>query len=63
VPRIGPADAWARVEASEAILVDVRPAGDYRSAHIARALSMPASEVARRYTELPSDKLIIFYCA
>lgn len=63
VPRIGVAEAKAKVEAGEAILVDVRGTTTYEAQHIAGAISMPASQVSSRYIELPTDKLIIFYCA
>jgi hypothetical protein len=63
VPRIGIAEAKEKMEAGEAILVDVRSQATYEQRHIAGAISMTSSQVAQQYTELPSDKLIIFYCA
>jgi len=63
VPRIGVAEARAKAEAGEAVLVDVRGAATYEAQHIAGAISMPASQVSSRYIELPTDKLVIFYCA
>jgi rhodanese-related sulfurtransferase len=63
VARISVAAAKALADAGEAILVDVRTAATYEQSHIAGAVSLPASEVARRSAELPPDELIIFYCA
>jgi 3-mercaptopyruvate sulfurtransferase SseA len=63
VPRIGAAEARLAADAGEAILVDVRSQTTYEQGHIAGALSMPAQEVARRSTELPTEKTVIFYCA
>jgi rhodanese-related sulfurtransferase len=63
VPRIGVAEAKAMAESGSAILVDVRTEATYEGRHIAGALSMPVDQVAQRYAELPSDKLVIFYCA
>ncbi len=63
VPRIGVAEAKAKADAGQAILVDVRSAATYEAEHIAGAISMPATQVSSRYTELPTDKLVIFYCA
>ena len=63
VLRIGVAVAKAKVEAGEAILVDVRTEATYDGSHIPGAISMPADQVAHRYAELASGKLIIFYCA
>lgn len=61
VPRIEVEVARQMADASEAILVDVRSQGTYEQAHIAGAISMPSSEVADRYHELPTNKLVIFY--
>jgi hypothetical protein len=63
VPRISAADARAKVDAGEAVFVDVRGQASYDQNHIAGALSMPAGDVALRYAELPAGKLVIFYCA
>lgn len=63
VPRISVAAAKAKAEAGEAMLVDVRTEAIYDSSHIPGAISMPADQVARRYIELATGKLIIFYCA
>ena len=63
VPRISVAQARQQADAGEAILVDVRTSAVYEGLHIAGAISMPLHQVARRYAELPADKLLIFYCA
>lgn len=63
VLRIGVVEAKAKMDAGEAILVDVRTEGAYRGQHIAGAISIPVDQVSRRHAQLPDDKLIIFYCA
>jgi rhodanese-related sulfurtransferase len=63
VPRIGVAEAKAMAESGTAVLVDVRTEATYEGQHIAGAISMPVDQVAKRYGELPSGKLVIFYCA
>jgi hypothetical protein len=63
VPRIGVVEAKAKVDAGEAILVDVRTEAAYKGKHIAGAISIPVDQVSRRRAEFPNDKLIIFYCA
>ncbi len=63
VPRIDVAEAKARADAGQAILVDVRSAAVYEAQHIAGAISMPLAQVPSRYTELPTDRQVIFYCA
>jgi rhodanese-related sulfurtransferase len=57
------AAAWSKAEAGQAVLVDVRTEATYLAAHIDGALSMPYDQIGQRYTELPTDKLVIFYCA
>lgn len=63
VLRVGVAEARALTDAGEALLVDVRTKATYEQKHIAGASSMPADELAQRHAELPTDKLLIFYCA
>jgi hypothetical protein len=63
VPRITVQAAQLKAEGGEAILVDVRTRATYDLKHIAGAISMPLDEIGRRSTELPTDKLVIFYCA
>jgi hypothetical protein len=63
VPRIGVVDAKALADAGEALFVDVRTRATYQGEHITGSISIPVDEVARRYAELPEDRLIVFYCA
>jgi len=63
VPRITLKAAKASLDAGTAVLVDVRSASAYQQSHAMGAISMPSNEVAQRYKELPTDKLIILYCA
>ena len=63
VPRISVGTAKEMADAGEAVLVDVRTRGTFEAAHIAGAISFPSEEIPDRHGELPTDKLIIFYCA
>ena len=63
VPRISVGVAKEMADAGEAVLVDVRTKGTFEAARIAGAISFPSEEILERYDELPTDKLIIFYCA
>ncbi len=63
VPRIPLAEAKAKVDSGEAIFVDVRTAAEYADFHPKGAISIPLSELADRYQELPRDKEIITICA
>jgi rhodanese-related sulfurtransferase len=51
-----------RVKQGEVVVIDVRPANEYRSAHISQALSIPLQELGQRLAELPRKKTIVAYC-
>ena len=51
-----------RVREGRAVVVDVRPAEEYRAGHIPGALSIPVGELDRRLSELPARKEIVAYC-
>lgn len=51
-----------RVEAGDVVVLDVRPAEEYASAHIPGAVSVPVSELAQRLAELPADVEVVAYC-
>ncbi|MFJ9539601.1 ArsR/SmtB family transcription factor [Streptomyces sp. NPDC101225] len=52
----------ARVAAGDVILLDVRPAEEYRAGHIPGALSIPVDELAGRLGELPEEAEVVVYC-
>ena len=51
-----------RVRKGEVIVLDVRPAEEYRAGHIPGALSIPIHELKRRLSELPKFQDIVAYC-
>jgi rhodanese-related sulfurtransferase len=51
-----------RVRSGEVTLLDVRPAEEYRTAHIAGAVSVPLKELESRLASLPRDRDIVAYC-
>ena len=63
VRRIGPAELQKMIEAGEAVAVDVRSKASYDQGHIKGSLSIPRDELPSRLSELPKDKLAVFYCA
>jgi hypothetical protein len=63
VRRIAIDEAAALREAGKALIVDVRDAGSYGTAHIAGAINIPLDALPQRLAELPRDKPIITYCA
>jgi rhodanese-related sulfurtransferase/DNA-binding transcriptional ArsR family regulator len=52
----------ARLERGEVIVLDVRPAAEYRAGHIAGARSMPISELRRHLRALPQGSEVVAYC-
>ena len=46
----------------EAVVLDARPEREYRSGHIAGAVSVPVAELEARLQTLPKDKEIVAYC-
>ena len=51
-----------RVRNGEVLVLDVRPAQEYRSAHIPGALSIPLAELEQRLAKLPRRRQIVAYC-
>lgn len=63
--RLSPEDRLSllgRARAGEVVVIDVRPAGEYRHGHLPFARSLPLAELERRLTELPADREIVAYC-
>ena len=51
-----------RARAGEVIVLDVRPAEEYRAGHILGAVSVPLKELEKRLDSLPRDRDIVAYC-
>jgi rhodanese-related sulfurtransferase len=51
-----------RVRAGEVTVLDVRPAEEYRAAHIAGAVSVPLKDLKARVGRLRKDREIVAYC-
>ncbi|MEU5023396.1 ArsR/SmtB family transcription factor [Streptomyces milbemycinicus] len=59
---VGHEELRARVAAGGVVVLDVRPAEEYRAGHIPGAVSIPIDELARRIGELPEEAEIVVYC-
>lgn len=51
-----------RVRQGTVTVLDVRPAEEYRAAHLPGAISVPVAELERRLAELPRDRPVVAYC-
>lgn len=67
---LGPEDTTAvdsdellrRLEAGDAVLLDVRPEPEYAAGHLPGAVHIPLEELTERLSEMPRDREIIAYC-
>lgn len=50
------------VSSGEAVVVDVRPAGEYQAGHIAGAISIPLDSLPRHLAKLPTNQEVVAYC-
>jgi rhodanese-related sulfurtransferase len=62
-PRISQADAFKLYKEGKAVFIDVRSNQQYQVEHIKGALSIPGSQVVKRFSEVPLQKTVITYCA
>ena len=51
-----------RLRSGEVTVLDVRPAEEYRAAHIAGALSVPLKDLEKHLGGWPTDREIVAYC-
>jgi rhodanese-related sulfurtransferase len=51
-----------RVRSGEVTLLDVRPAEEYRAAHIAGAVSIPLRDLENQLAKLSRKREIVAYC-
>jgi phage shock protein E len=64
IPRVTIEETRAAFDSSEAIILDVRPAGEYNKSHIPGAINIPLEELEANPTVPEVDKAqwIITYC-
>jgi rhodanese-related sulfurtransferase len=59
---IAPEDVQRYLEAGETVvLIDLRPPDAFRQGHVARARSLPLSELRRRLGEIPRAGRVVLY--
>ena len=56
------AELQQRLDEASAILLDVRPADEYRLGHLPGALNITVEGLAERLADLPRDREIVAYC-
>jgi rhodanese-related sulfurtransferase len=51
-----------RAKTGSVIILDVRPAEEYRAGHIPGAISIPVDELGKRLAEIPRGREVVAYC-
>ena len=51
-----------KAKAGEVVVLDVRPAAEFATAHLPHARSLPVDELKRRLAELPKNTPVVAYC-
>lgn len=63
VRRVTVTELNALLQNNEAVVIDVRTADAFNTAHVKGARLIPEAEVVKHVNELPKDKLIVTYCS
>ncbi len=59
VPR---SELLRRIRRGDVVVLDVRPAVEFKTGHVAGARSIPVGELSRRLKDVPKSKEIVAYC-
>ena len=59
---VGREELAARVRRGDVVVLDVRPASEHRTGHIAGSRSLPIAELRRHLDALPPDVQVVAYC-
>jgi rhodanese-related sulfurtransferase/biotin operon repressor len=59
---VGTDELLRRVQAGDAVILDVRPGPEYAGGHLPGAIHIPLEELAERLAELPANREIVAYC-
>ncbi len=59
---VGREELLKRISDGGTLIVDVRPAEEYRGGHLPGAISVPLDELEQRRAELPVERSVLAYC-
>ena len=59
---VGGKQLLAQAKRGEVLVLDVRPADEYETAHLPYARSIPLAELKSRLDEIPTGKPVVAYC-
>ena len=63
VQLISQADANKLFRENKAVFIDVRSNAQFSLGHIKGSLNIPGSQIVNRFSEVPTGKVVITYCA
>lgn len=55
-------EARRKLDAREAVMIDVREADEWRAGHVAGATHIPLGELAARIGDIPRDAEVLLFC-
>jgi rhodanese-related sulfurtransferase len=63
--RVGPLEAVRMINDREPVIVDLRPAADFKKGHLLNAINVPLAKLEERVGDLGKDKTrpVLLYCA
>lgn len=63
--RVGPMEAVRMINDREPVIVDLRPAADFKKGHVLNALNIPLAKLEERAGDLGKDRSrpVLVYCA
>ena len=63
--QLSPADAVRLINDKGPLVLDLRPAADFKRGHILNALNIPAAKIEERISEIGKykDQVVLCYCA
>jgi rhodanese-related sulfurtransferase/DNA-binding transcriptional ArsR family regulator len=59
---VSSAELLKRIKEGTGLTIDVRPALEYRAAHIPHAINMPVDDIAKHIADIPPASDIVTYC-
>ncbi len=59
---VGRKELLKMIKSGEAVVIDVRPASEYRAGHIRGAINVPVERLPRYLSSLPVEREVVAYC-
>ncbi|HEX7785631.1 MAG TPA: rhodanese-like domain-containing protein [Methylomirabilota bacterium] len=53
---------WLIESRQPVVVVDLRPAPEFKAGHLPGAISVPMTELDRRFGEIPTTPMVVLYC-